>query len=499
MRKSWGFEMSFILDPPVLFVLGIFTFYLSKRFRWNELVTVLVLAGWAFICFMGGSTLLYMDVIDWPLPPTGGSVWMFHTDYTGITKASVPVWFALVNLFLYPLWILLGYTISQRFDEGFFLSQTVSFSDVKSSKDKGDTVFDVRRGDDSRALVRKAVEEIGGIGKYVNSGDRVLIKPNICGGNPEIPGTFASHDVVEEVVELVRSVGGTPVIADSDMIWTRFEPVARAQGWFEWAERVGVDLINLVETEIVRFDFGVDSKIGRVPVSRELVDADVIISIPTMKTHLLTNITIAMKNMYGTFPEEDKSKYHRFGIESVIYEVNKAFTPNLVITDGFIGGEGSGPLSSSPVNSKTIIATNDVVAADAIACRIIGYDPMEVAHVKLGHDKGLGKADVNFTIGDLSISHPKDGNWMRPEPLVTLFYETLCEAVLLVPSMQVFFDLAADFILYDMATLQIFRNLTPLTLNVLNGVLGTLFRAGYRGLRWSQEDIEKFRKRVFGP
>lgn len=490
--------MSFILDPPALFMLGIFTFYLSKRFGWNELVTILVLAGWVFICFMGGSTLLYMDVIDWPIPPTEGPVWMFHTDFTGITKASVPVWFALVNLFLYPVWILLGFTISQRFDEGFFLSQTVSYTDVKSSKDKGDTVFAVKRGDDPRALVREAVEVVGGIGKYVKTGDRVLIKPNICGGNPKIPGTYASHDVVEEVVELVRSVGGIPMIADSDMIWTRFKPVAEAQGWYEWAEKVGVRLVNLGETELVRFDFGEGSKIGRVPVSRELVDADVIISIPSMKTHLLTNITIAMKNMYGTFPEEDKSKYHRFGIENVIYEVNDAFTPNLVITDGFIGGEGAGPLSSSPVNSKTIIASNDVVAADAIACRIIGFDPMEVAHVKMGHDEGLGRADVNFSLGELSVSHPKDGNWMRPEPLVSLFYETLCEAVLLVPSMQVFFDLVADFVLYDMATLQIFRNTTPMMLNVLNGVLGTLFRSGYRGLRWTQEELERFIERVLG-
>lgn len=473
-------------------------FYLSKRFDWSELVTVLVLAGWVFICFMGGSTLLYMGVIDWPLPPTEGPVWMFHTDYTGITKASVPTWFALVNLFLYPVWILLGFTIAQRFDEGFFLSQTVSFEDVKSRKDKGETKYSVKRGDDKRALVRDAVNEIGGIGVYVKAGDRVLIKPNICGGNPEIPGTYTSHDVVEEVVKLVRSVDGIPIIADSDMIWTRFKPVAEAQGWYEWAERINVPLVNLVDTELVRFDFGDDSKIGRVPVSREFVDADVIISVPTMKTHLLTNITIAMKNMYGTFPEEDKSKYHRFGIESVIYEVNKAFTPNLVITDGFIGGEGAGPLSSSPVHSKTIIATNDVVAADAIACRIIGFDPLDVVHVKMGHEKGLGNAHVPFTLSDLSVSHPKDGKWMRPEPLVSLFYNTLCEVVLLVPSMQALFDLAADFVLYDLATLQIFRNTTPVMLNVLNGVLGTLFRAGYRGLRWTQEELERFTERVLG-
>ena len=168
---------------------------------------------------------------------------------------------------------------------------------------------------------------------------------------------------------------------------------------------------------MVRFDFGEDSAIGIVPVSKDVVKADVIISVPTMKTHLLTNVTLGMKNMYGSFPEENKAKFHRFGIENVIYEVNKAFTPNLTIVDGTIGGEAFGPLSCKPVGFETIIASNDVVAADAIACRIIGYDPFEVTHVKMGHEEGLGNARVPFDLSKLEKPHAKDGNWVKPEPL----------------------------------------------------------------------------------
>ncbi|MHA2229857.1 MAG: DUF362 domain-containing protein [Candidatus Thorarchaeota archaeon] len=489
--------MSFILDPPALFLLGILMYYVGKRFNWSEMITVLVLTGWAFIAFMVGSTLLYMDVIDWPLPPTEGPVWMFHTNFTGIAKADVPVWFALFNLFLYPVWIILGFTIAQRRDEGFFLGETVTFEDVKSSKAIDRSLFSVKRGDSPRELVRQAIGEIGGIGAYVKSGNKVLIKPNICGGNPEILGTFTDKNIVDEIVKMVREQGAEPIIADSDMIWTRFQPVAEAQGWPQWAEEANVPLVNLGDTEWVRFDFGKGSAIGKVPVSRELVDADVIISIPVMKTHLLTNITIAMKNMYGTFPEENKAKYHRFGIERVVYEVCKAFTPNLTIIDGTVGGEGTGPLSSDPVNSGTIIASNDVVAADAIACTIMGYDPFEVAHIRIADKEGLGDANIEFELSQLTPEHPKDGKWIKPEPLVTLFYETLCELVLLLPSMQIVFDLASDFVLYDTSTLPIFRETTPMILNVLNSVLGSLFRTGYRGIKWTQENLEEFKKRVF--
>jgi len=57
-----------------------------------------------------------------------------------------------------------------------------------------------------------------------------------------------------------------------------------------------------------------------------------------MKTHMMTSVTLGMKNMYGTLPEIDKARYHKIGIDEVIYWVNKAFTPNLTIIDGSIGG-----------------------------------------------------------------------------------------------------------------------------------------------------------------
>ena len=138
----------------------------------------------------------------------------------------------------------------------------------------------------------------------------------------------------------------------------------------DWSKEKGVDLVNLSEKKIVNFDFGPDSALGMEKVSMELIDADVNISVPTMKTHLLTGVTLAMKNMYGTFPDVDKAKYHKKSIEHTIYEVNSAFIPNLVIIDGSTGGEAIGPLSADPVYYQTIIASDDVVMGDSIAARI---------------------------------------------------------------------------------------------------------------------------------
>ncbi len=490
-----GVPLSFFIDPPALFILGMFLYHVSRRYRWRLRSTVMVGAAIS-VLFIGVSSLLYMDVIPWPLPYSEGSVWMFHTNITGIDKTDIPL-FVVVSMFiLYPVWHSLGYVIALRQDVEAFILKTVSYEHVKSKREKHPPEVAVRRGPLPSQITREAVEALGGMGRFVKTGDRALIKPNICGGNPKIMGSFTSHEVVEEIVKMVREVDAEPFVADADMIWTRFEPVAEDQGWVEWAQRVNVPLVNLTKTERVYFDFGRESATGIVPVSKELVDADVIISVPTMKTHLLTNITIGMKNMYGTFPQRNKAKYHRFGIAEVICDVNRAFTPTLTVIDGTIGGDAWGPLSCTPVYAQTVIASNDVVAADAVACQLMGYDPFHVIHLKNAHEEGLGDAGYVFELKDLPYGHSKDGNWTKPDPEVTTFYESLIEYALLLPGMQDFFDVSADFVLYGTATTPLLQDLTPELEKILDDTLSVILRSGYGGSRWKEGDLEKFMERL---
>jgi uncharacterized protein (DUF362 family) len=450
----------------------------------------------SILLFVGTSSLLYIDVIHWPLPYRMGSVWMFHTLITGIDKADVPSSLVIAMFLLYPVWHALGYIFALRQDMGAFIPQTVSYEHVKSKKKRPKTKIAVRRGLLPSQITREAVEALGGMKSFVKEGDKVLIKPNICGGNPKIEGSFTSFEVVEELVKMVREVKAEPFVVDADMIWTQFEPVAEEQGWIEWADRMNVPLVNLTKTESVYFQFGKESATGIVPVSKELVDADVIISVPTMKTHLLTSITIGMKNMYGTFPQENKAKYHRFGIEEVICDVNRAFTPNLTVIDGTVGGDSWGPLSCTPVYAQTVIASNDVVAADAVACQLMGYDPYNIIHLKRAHEEGLGDASYVYELSNLPYKHPKDGNWTKPDPMVSTFYESLVEYFLLLPGMQKFFDLTADFVLYGMATTPFLKDLPPELEKVLDDILSMILRNGLRGSTWKAGDLEKFKERI---
>ena len=470
--------MSFLIDPPLLFLSGLLIYFGAKRLEWDSRskIAIGVAITLTFIIF---STLLYADVIRCVFPLFSGmkgSDFMFHTNITEISKSEVPLEIVIILFLLYPFWLYAGYASAWKIDRRNLRPSKIvySYQDVKSRRTgPSSSNYAVERNHNASYCVKKAISRLGGIESFVKKGDKVLIKVNICGGVPDRKGTFTSTNVVDTLVDLVRGAGGVPTIADSDMIWTRFWPAATDSGWKEWAERKDVRLVNLADTEIVKFDFGKDSVVGRDYVSKEAVDADVIISVPVMKTHLLTAVTLGMKNMYGTFPKIDKAKYHREDIEKVIYWINKAFTPNLTVIDGSIGGEGIGPLSCQDVDFETIVASDDVVTADSIACQLMGYKPGEVTHLKIADDCHLGDGSKKYNFEELPYKHVggKDGNWIRPEPGVKNFYDWATKLVLIFPGWETFFNISANFFLYDLARLPLLGYLTPAFLRFMNDVV----------------------------
>lgn len=483
--------MSFFIDPPLLVLSGLAIFHLGKKLKWSRHAKIVV-GLFIVLVFIAYSSLLYADFVRFTIPffaNQTGSAFMFHTNITHIHKDQIPKIAVFFLFLLYPVWIFAGYAASMLWDRRKLAPEkgkSYSYADVKSKSHR--TVrqgqFDlhtaVERGNDTRKCVREAINRLGGMGKFVHKGDRVLVKINICGGLPEKKGTFTSLDVADELNKVILEAEGEPTFADADMVWIKFQQAARDSGYTKWAEENGVRLINLSETRVVNFDFGEKSALGTEKVSLEAIEADVIISVPAMKTHLLTGVTLAMKNMYGTFPDIDKAKFHKKGIEDVIFEINSAFTPNLVIIDGSMGGEAIGPLSADPVYYDTIIASEDVVEADSIACQMMGYRPLEIFHIRKAYEAGLGDASALFNFNSLAYPHAKDGMWDRPKTEVTEFYEWAIEVVLMFPGWDTLFNIGADFLLYDLSHLPVFSRLMPAVLSLLQDAVYPILKENKR-------------------
>jgi len=165
-------------------------------------------------------------------------------------------------------------------------------------------------------------------------------------------------------------------------------------GVSETGTRNGVEVVNLSKGDMVKIDVPNGYILNNLSVNRIVSDADVIISMPVMKTHMSTVVTLGMKTMFGILPERKKSRYHP-KLDHIIVDIVSALKPKLTIIDATTAMEGEGPFKGDLVDLGLIIAGNNVVSTDACAAAIMGFDPTSIDHLKLASEKGLGTINID--------------------------------------------------------------------------------------------------------
>jgi len=226
--------------------------------------------------------------------------------------------------------------------------------------------------------------------------EKVLIKVNFITTKTWDTGATTDPIVVEAII---KKLGDLPVkvyVVESDATITNASKAFEVTGMIDMCKRNGVEWINLryvkekVEIEVPN---GEVLKTLTVP---RLVTESAIISAAKLKTHMNTDVTLGMKNMFGLLPDKFKGKYHMKGISKVIADINTVLKPALTVIDGFVGMEGKGPIDGTPVQMNLVIAGTDPVATDATASRVMGFDPFEIAHIRKAYEKGLGKIEAKI-------------------------------------------------------------------------------------------------------
>jgi uncharacterized protein (DUF362 family) len=125
--------------------------------------------------------------------------------------------------------------------------------------------------------------------------------------------------------------------------------------------------------------------LGELWLPTPVLDADVVVSMPKMKTHHWAGVTLSLKNLFGTLPGRvygwPKNILHWAGIEPSILDIAGAVRPGYAIVDGIVGMEGNGPISGEPVESGVLVFANDPVAADTVGASLMGFDPEKIAYI----------------------------------------------------------------------------------------------------------------------
>ncbi|UCD45737.1 MAG: DUF362 domain-containing protein [Candidatus Bathyarchaeota archaeon] len=230
--------------------------------------------------------------------------------------------------------------------------------------------------------------------------ERALVKVNFITTKTWDTGATTDPLVVEAIIHKLKELPLEVYVVESDATMTNADKAFKATGMREICERNGVGWINLRhEKERVRIDVPDAHTLDSIKVPR-IVTESAIVSAAKMKTHSETQVTLGLKNMFGLLPDKFKGKFHARGIRKVITDINTVLRPVLTVIDGFVAMEGRGPVSGRPVKMDTIIAGRDVVATDATAARVMGFDPHMVGHIRMAHEKELGEIDDIDVVGD---------------------------------------------------------------------------------------------------
>jgi len=256
-------------------------------------------------------------------------------------------------------------------------------------------VVSIVRVDDMSRSVEMAVEMAGGLG--VKEEDVVVIKPNAKNQSPPGYGVVTDPRVVEAVVGLALRQGAKKVkIAEGAAYPTgAYDSFAAFQaiGITDIAKRWDVELVDLNSYDSLDVDVRNGLVLDWVRVGRSVIEADVVINVPVLKTHRATLISVCLKNVgVGCATREEKKRLHRLGIDEGLVDVYSIVKPKFNLVDAIVALEGDGP-NLPPGKAKPLgllIAGKDGLAVDAVCAKIMGLDPFKVKHLRLAHEQGLG-------------------------------------------------------------------------------------------------------------
>jgi uncharacterized protein (DUF362 family) len=243
------------------------------------------------------------------------------------------------------------------------------------------------------AAVRHALDLIGGVGDIIRPGYLVLINPSWVAPPVEREaGCITIPEVPRAIADIVRDLGARPVIAESSAVGVDTEKVIESSGYRNLRE-MGYEVVNLKKTPHVDIPTE-NGKIFEKVACWELVQqADVIISVPKLKTHDQTEMTCAIKKLKGLLTDKGKKGMHQQGLFDGVIDLMTAVKPKLAVVDAIICQEGVGPVFGKPVEMNLVLAGKDLVAVDSTCARLIGYDPGETLLTVNAAARGLGVMD----------------------------------------------------------------------------------------------------------
>lgn len=272
-----------------------------------------------------------------------------------------------------------------------------------------------------RASLEKLLEPLGGMAGIVKPGDRVLLKPNLLTGARPTKECVTRPELVCCAAKMVLEAGGKPFMGDGPAFGSA-RGVAVANGYLPLIEELD---LPVVEFHGKRYQ-SVSEEFNHLLLSKEAMEADVVINLPKVKSHAQLTLTMGVKNLFGCVPGKMKAWWHmeagkdsaRFG--QMLVETARAVDPDLTILDGIIGHEGNGPSGGEPRFLGILGASRDVFALDRAGVEILNVPPQAVPTVAASARLGLCSNLEAIDFPHLQPEELKMLDWKLPDKLMPI-------------------------------------------------------------------------------
>ena len=249
----------------------------------------------------------------------------------------------------------------------------------------------------AEVCIRALVEQMGGMGRFVRPGERIVLKANLLRAAPPESAICTHPAVVEAVAKLVKEAGGTPVICDSPGGALHKEAVLRSlfekTGMAAVAAAAGAELSMDSSTRTVSLPEG--KVLRQAEIITPVAEADGVIDLCKMKTHVLMSMTGAVKNLFGVIPGLSKVGYHathpdHATFADVLLDLTGYVKPRLSLMDGILAMEGDGPGSSgTPRQAGLLLAAANPLALDTAAGAIMNLPRQDNPVLLAAERRGL--------------------------------------------------------------------------------------------------------------
>ena len=262
------------------------------------------------------------------------------------------------------------------------------------------TVTLTRCSDYSQSKISEAIERqfelSGGLGRFVKSGDTVLLKPNFIAPRPRHCATQTDPAVIIETAKLLKDFGARPFVGDSPA-WGNVFGCVKVLKLEESLRRLSVPVKQLNEPRKCRIGTG-GIVVG---ISSVAIDADVIINLPKLKTHRQLVATFAVKNMFGCVSGKRKALWHfakgkkAEDFCELLIEIYKFLNPALTIIDAVVVMDGAGPIRGRARGLGYLIGGTEPMACERVCCKLVNIRPEEVPIVRTAKQMGFGCCELD--------------------------------------------------------------------------------------------------------